>query len=150
MTAKSRIKLCSTLFLQQNQQDAPMYQVYFILEWHSTCFRRSFRPSSGVQDCTYTKRHLSSRYCCLPASVYQMELFHLVPASNHSLLSLTTVSDKRLFPHHRYNAVYFTTETESHFVKKNTSCEQDAISNPGYNLSAWPDLLVSGFSVSNS
>jgi len=31
---------------------------YFILEWHSTCFRRSFRPSSGVQDCTYSNRHL--------------------------------------------------------------------------------------------
>jgi hypothetical protein len=23
-------------------------QIYFILEQHSTCFRRSFRPSSGV------------------------------------------------------------------------------------------------------
>ena len=30
-----------------------MYQIYFILEWHSTCFGRSFCPSSGVQDCTY-------------------------------------------------------------------------------------------------
>ena len=29
-----------------------MYQIYFILEWHSTCFGRSFRPSSWVQDCT--------------------------------------------------------------------------------------------------
>ena len=37
-----------------------MYQIYFILEWHSTCFGRSFRPSSGVQDCTY-------RYSCLLA-----------------------------------------------------------------------------------
>ena len=25
---------------------------YFILEWHSTYFGRSFRPSSGFQDCT--------------------------------------------------------------------------------------------------
>jgi len=24
-----------------------MYQIYFILEWHSTCFGRSFHPSSG-------------------------------------------------------------------------------------------------------
>jgi len=31
----------------------------FILEWHSTCFRRSFHPSLGVQDCTYSSRHLS-------------------------------------------------------------------------------------------
>ena len=27
-----------------------MCQIYFILGWHSTCFRRSFRPSSWVQD----------------------------------------------------------------------------------------------------
>jgi len=41
---------------------------YFILEWHSTRFGRSFRPSSRVQDCTYSNRHLSNRYCCLFAS----------------------------------------------------------------------------------
>ena len=37
-----------------------MYQIYFILEWHSTCFGRSFRPSSGV------------RYCCLLVSGYTL------------------------------------------------------------------------------
>jgi len=52
----------------KNQQDGPLYQIYFILEWHSTCFVRSFRPSSGVQDCTYSNRHLSNRYRCLLAS----------------------------------------------------------------------------------
>jgi len=30
----------------------------FILEWQSTYFGRSFRPSSGVQDCTYSNRYL--------------------------------------------------------------------------------------------
>jgi len=30
-----------------------------------TCFVRSFCPSSGVQDCTYSNRHLSNRYCLL-------------------------------------------------------------------------------------
>ena len=35
----------------------------FILEWHSTCFGRPFRTSSGFQDCKY-----SNRYCCLLAS----------------------------------------------------------------------------------
>jgi len=30
---------------------------------------RSFRPSSGVHDCTYN-RHLTNRYCCLIASGY--------------------------------------------------------------------------------
>ena len=39
--------------------------MYFILQWHSTCVGRSFRPSSGVQECTYSNRHLSNRYCCL-------------------------------------------------------------------------------------
>jgi len=45
-----------------------MSQIYFILEWHSTCFGRSFRPSSGVKDCTYCNRHMLNRYCCLLAS----------------------------------------------------------------------------------
>ena len=31
-----------------------MYQIYFILEWHCTCFGRSFRPLPAVQDCTYS------------------------------------------------------------------------------------------------
>ena len=41
----------------------------FILFWNkSTCFGRPFRPSSAVQDCTYSNRRLSNRYCCLLAS----------------------------------------------------------------------------------
>jgi len=60
------------LFLWYNQLDAPMYQIYFILKRRSTCFGRSFRPSSGVQDCIYSNRHLSNRYCCLLASAYQV------------------------------------------------------------------------------
>ena len=39
-----------------------MYQIYFILEWHSTCFGRSFRPSSGVQDCKYSLQASSQQY----------------------------------------------------------------------------------------
>jgi len=42
--------------------------IKFILEWHYTCFDRSFRPSSGIQDCTNSNRHLPNRYCCLLAS----------------------------------------------------------------------------------
>jgi len=61
------VDLLEAVFTLQNQLDAPMYLFYFILEWHSTCFGRSFRPSSGVQDCTYSNRHLSNRYCCLRA-----------------------------------------------------------------------------------
>jgi len=41
-----------------------------ILFWNnSTCFGRSFRPSSGVRDCTYSNKRMSNRYCyCLLAS----------------------------------------------------------------------------------
>ena len=66
-----------------------MYQIYFILEWHSTCFGRSFRPSSGVKDCTYSNRRMSDRYCCLLAGVYEMEWqFHLVPTNKHTAVSV--------------------------------------------------------------
>ena len=41
---------------------------YFILEWHSTCLGWSFCPSSVVQDCTYSNKSMSNRYCCLLAS----------------------------------------------------------------------------------
>ena len=44
----------------------------FILEWHCTCFGRSFRPSSGVQDCTYSNMRMSNRYCCLLVSRYPL------------------------------------------------------------------------------
>jgi len=41
----------------------------FILFWNnSTCFGRSFRPSSGVHDCTCSNRHMSNRYCGLLAN----------------------------------------------------------------------------------
>ena len=46
-----------------------MYQIYFILEWHSTCFGRYFRPSSGVQDCTYSNQ--TDIAVCLLASRQQ-------------------------------------------------------------------------------
>jgi len=38
---------------------------FILLKQHSTCFGRSFRPSSGVKDCTYFNRHMSDRYCWL-------------------------------------------------------------------------------------
>jgi len=37
----------------------------FILVKHSTCFGRSFRPSSGAQDCTYSNRRMSNSCCYL-------------------------------------------------------------------------------------
>ena len=40
-----------------------------------TCFGRSFRPSWGVQDCTYSNGHMSNRYCCLLASIPATPIF---------------------------------------------------------------------------
>jgi len=43
------------------------HKLFFLPD--TTCFGRSFRPSSGVQDCTYSNRNMSNRYCYLLASV---------------------------------------------------------------------------------
>ena len=52
-----------------------------------TCFGRSFRPSSGVQDCTYSNRHMSNRYCCLLAPSRQQYLFWHVPVAVCTVLN---------------------------------------------------------------
>jgi hypothetical protein len=52
------------IFAEYNQQDAKFHN-FFISVRHSTCFRRFFLPSSGAQNCTYSVRYLSDRYCCL-------------------------------------------------------------------------------------
>jgi len=49
----------------------------FYFGMNSTCFERSFRPSSGVQDCTYSNRHLSNSSICLTNAcccMYSLEL----------------------------------------------------------------------------
>jgi len=46
-----------------------MYQcIKFILFWNDTLHVSVFSPSSGFQDCTYSNRHMSNRYCRLLAS----------------------------------------------------------------------------------
>jgi len=43
--------------------------IFEFIEYHSTCFGRSFRPSSGVQDSTHSMRYMSYRLvACLLAS----------------------------------------------------------------------------------
>jgi len=37
----------------------------FVLEWHPTCFGRSFRLSSEDQDCKYSNGHLSDSIICM-------------------------------------------------------------------------------------
>ena len=49
---------------QYNQQDAAFHNL-FISVRRSTCFRRVFRPSWAAQNCTYSVRYLSDRYCYL-------------------------------------------------------------------------------------
>ena len=59
--------ICSyiaNIFWEYNQQDATFLNLFISLRL-STCFRRFFRPSSGAQNCTYSVRHLSDRYCHL-------------------------------------------------------------------------------------
>jgi len=47
------------VFLQWNQLDAQFFE---FIEYHSTCFGRPFRPSSGVQDCTYSIKYTRMSY----------------------------------------------------------------------------------------
>ena len=55
--------------------------IFEFIEYHSTCFGRSFRLSSGVQDCIHSIRYMSYRLvACLLAGTR----FHLVPASKQS------------------------------------------------------------------
>ena len=52
------------IFSEYNQQDATFHSL-FIFVRRSTYFRRVFHPSSGAQNCTYSVRYLSDRYCYL-------------------------------------------------------------------------------------
>jgi hypothetical protein len=44
---------CIVIYFYSKPTRCTSFSNLFILNWHCTCFRRSFRPSSGVQDCTY-------------------------------------------------------------------------------------------------
>jgi len=58
--------------------------IFEFIEYHSTCFGRSFHPSSGVQDCTQCIKYMSYRLVdCLLAGT-RWNSFHLVPASKQS------------------------------------------------------------------
>jgi len=51
-----------SVFSEYNQQDATFVNLFISVRC-STCFRWVFCPSSGAQNCTYSFRHLSDRYC---------------------------------------------------------------------------------------
>jgi len=68
-------------FYRKSNKMHQCLNLFYFLKKHSTCFGRSFRPSSGIQDCTYCNRHMSNRTDdCLLAELQ----FHLVPASKQS------------------------------------------------------------------
>ena len=52
------------VFSKYNQQDATFLNLFTSIR-HSKCFRWLFHPSLGAQNCTYSVRHLSDRYCYL-------------------------------------------------------------------------------------
>jgi len=45
----------------------------FILVKRSACFGRSFRPSSGAQNCTYGNRHMPVAVCAVLSSWWWTE-----------------------------------------------------------------------------
>jgi len=55
----------SLIYSQSTTNEVLRFSNLFISVRRSTRFRRFFRPSSGVQNCTYSDRHLSECYCYL-------------------------------------------------------------------------------------
>ena len=54
----------ANIFAGYKQQDAAFLNLFTFVR-RCTSFRRFFHPSSGAQNCTYSIRHLSDRYCYL-------------------------------------------------------------------------------------
>ena len=54
----------NTVFAEHNQTDETLLNLFISIRC-STCFGRVFLPSSGTQNCTYSVRYLSDRYCHL-------------------------------------------------------------------------------------
>ena len=65
--------------------------VFEFIEYHSACFGRSFRPSSGVLDCTHSIRCMSYRLVDCLLAVTRWNWFHLVPAIWHIPDAVCTV-----------------------------------------------------------
>jgi hypothetical protein len=57
---------CIVIYSYSKTNQMHLFLQLFIPVKHSKCFGRSFRPSSGAQDCTYNNRHMSNNCCYLP------------------------------------------------------------------------------------
>jgi len=75
-----------------------MYQIYFILEWHSTCFGRSFRPSSGVQDCHIQQQLLLSA----AVTVAVRTVLELLMMDGKAVRNRYSVTPNKIDLRHRY------------------------------------------------
>jgi hypothetical protein len=67
------LAVCTSIPIKKTNK-MHLFLKLFILVKHSTYFGRSFRPSSGAQNCTYSIRHMSNSCCYLLASGDEMEL----------------------------------------------------------------------------
>ena len=56
---------CIVIYSYRTTNKMHPFLKLFILVKSSTCFGRSFRPSSGAQNCTYGNRHMSNSCCYL-------------------------------------------------------------------------------------
>jgi hypothetical protein len=56
---------CIVIYSCSKTNKMHLFLKLFILVKHSTSFGRSFRPSPGAQDCTYSNRHMSNSCCYL-------------------------------------------------------------------------------------
>jgi len=54
----------ANIFAEYNQQDATFHNLFISVKC-STRFRRSFCPSSGAQNCTYSIKYWSDKYLTL-------------------------------------------------------------------------------------
>jgi len=56
---------CIVIYSYSTTNKTHLFLKLFILVKRSSCFGRSFRPSSGAQNCTYSNRHMSNTCCYL-------------------------------------------------------------------------------------
>ena len=91
-------------FYSKSNEMQQLLKFISFLGWQSTCFGRSFRPSPGVQDCTYSNRFISV-FNQLDAQNLLHNKFYFMPlgvsstCAHHQEVKIALHS---LWYHHRY------------------------------------------------
>ena len=124
----------------------------FVLFWNNSAhFGRSFRPSSGVHDCTYSNRHLSNRYCCLLASNQLQYLFGCCVYSRELLMmDGKTVRNARSYS--KIKQIWDTGASGWFYCRNTSRCTGQRTSNTLFIfgcISAWKSLAIRGTSYTN-